>query len=230
MPEATRLAHVGPGPHRLAAHLRNAIAGCPRGATDIYRILRDRFIRRPEKPGYLVPNRGGKYALHYHAEQIPHPDSRIRLSTETDSFSVPRAIIDFRYTEQDVQSVIDSHGLLDRALRRNRIARLEYLYAPEQMRERIYAQASDGYHQIGTTRMGIDPEQSVVNANLKVHGLENLFVASSSVFPTAGQANPTLLAVAFGVRLAEHLGKTHAPQGTRTMPYVHQTREARCGK
>jgi choline dehydrogenase-like flavoprotein len=46
----------------------------------------------------------------------------------------------------------------------------------------------------------------VVDANLKVHGLENLYVASSSVFPTTGQANSTLLTVAFAVRLAQHLG------------------------
>ena len=183
--------------------------GAPRGAKDIYRILRDRFVKKPRKPGFLVPNQGGKYALHYHAEQVPHPDSRITLGSERDSFGVPRAVIDLRYTDQDVQSVIDSHELLDKALQVNGIGRLQYLYGPQQLRERVYAQASDGYHQVGTTRMGTDARQSVVDANLKIHGVENLFVASSSVFPTSGQANSTLLAVAFGVRLASHL---HAKQ------------------
>jgi hypothetical protein len=205
LPEAIRLAHTGPRPYPLAAHLRNAILGAPRGAKDVYRILRDRFIKKPPKPGFLVSNRGGKYALHYHAEQVPHPDSRITLARESDSFGVPRAAIDLRFTDQDVQSVIDSHGLLDTALRQNGIGRLEYLYAAEQLHERVNAQAADGYHQAGTTRMGDDPGQSVVDSNLKVHGVENLFVASSSVFPVSGQANCTLLAVAFGVRLASHL-------------------------
>ena len=205
LPEAIRLAHTGPKPYRLAAHLRNAILGAPRGVKDIYGILRDRFIKKPKKPGFLVSNRGGKYALHYHAEQVPHPDSRIKLASETDSFGVPRAVIDLRYTDQDVQSVIDSHELLDKALQANSIGRLEYLYGPEQQRERVYAQASDGFHQVGTTRMGEDARKSVVDADLKVHGVENLFVASSSVFPTTGQANSTLLAVAFGIRLAHHL-------------------------
>jgi choline dehydrogenase-like flavoprotein len=205
LPEAIRRAHTGPRPYPLAAHLRNAILGLPRGAKDIYRILRDRFIRKPKKPGFLVSNRGGKYALHYHAEQVPDPKSRITLGRETDTFGVPRAVIDLRFTDQDVQSVIDSHELLNEALLANDIGHLEYRYTDEHLREQIYAQASDGFHQVGTTRMGEDPGKSVVDANLKVHGVENLHIASSSVFPTTGQANSTLLAVALAIRLAHHL-------------------------
>lgn len=208
--EAIRLAHTGPRPYRLAAHLRNAILGAPRGAMDIYRILRDRFIRKPRKPGFLVSNRSGRYALHYHAEQVPSPESRIQLAGESDSFGLPRARIDLRFVEQDVQSVIDSHELLDKALRANGIGRLEYLYDAAKLRDKVWAQAADGFHQVGTTRMGDDPEQSVVDADLKAHGLENLFVASSSVFPTSGQANSTMLAVAFGIRLVHHLQRTES--------------------
>jgi len=208
--EAIRQVHVGPRPHRLAAHLRNALLGAPSGAVDIYRILRDRFLNKPRKPGFLVRNRGGKYALHYHAEQAPNPHSRIRLSTSADAFGVPRAAIDLRFTEQDVQSVIDSHRLLDISLQQNGIGRLQPIYAPDDEREVVYAQATDGFHQVGTTRMGVDPRQSVVDADLRVHGLENLYIASSSVFPTTGQANSTFLAVAFALRLAEHLHRQSA--------------------
>ncbi|HEY0309235.1 MAG TPA: GMC oxidoreductase [Acidobacteriaceae bacterium] len=203
--EAIRLAHTGPKPYKLAAHLRNAILGAPKGAADIYKILRDRFIRKPKKPGFLVSNSGGKYALHYHAEQIPQRESRITLGTETDQYGVPRAVIDLRFAEQDVQSVIDSHRILDEALQANGIGRLEYWYPAGELPERVYEQAADGFHQVGTTRMGDDPAESVVDSDLKVHRVENLFVASSSVFPTTGQANSTLLAVAFAVRLAEKL-------------------------
>ena len=203
--EPIRLAHTGPRPYRIMPHLKNAILGVPRGAADIYKILRDRFLKKPRKPGFLVHNRGGRYALHFHAEQIPNPESRIRLSSQTDSFGVPRAWIDFRYTDQDVESVITSHRLLDCALQANRIGRLQYMYAPEQLREKIYAQAADGLHQIGTTRMGMDGKTSVVDPDLRVHGIENLFLASSSVFPTSGQANSTYLAVAFALRLANYL-------------------------
>lgn len=203
--EAIRLAHIGPTPRPYFAHLRNAIVGAPQGAMDIYRILRDRFLRKPKKPGFLVSNRGGRYALHYHAEQIPNAESRIQLAAETDAYGVQRAKIDLRFTEQDVQSVIDSHAVLDKALRENKIGRLEYLYAGAKLREKVWAQAADGFHQVGTTRMGVDPATNVVNPDLRVHGLKNLYVASSSVFPTSGQANSTMLAVAFGLRLVHHL-------------------------
>lgn len=203
--EAIRLAHTGPRPYKLMAHLKNAILGAPRGAKDIYLILRDRFLRKPKKPGFLVPNQGGKYALHYHAEQVPDAQSRITLSDETDASGLPRAVIDLRFVQQDIESVITSHELLDKALQANGIGQLEYWYAGDILRERVYAQAADGFHQVGATRMGVDPSSSVVDPNLKAHGIDNLFVASSSVFPATGQANSTLLAVAFAMRLVHHL-------------------------
>ncbi len=203
--EAIRLAHTGPRPYKLAAHLKNAVLGAPRGARDIYGILYDRFFGKPRKPGFLVRNRGGQYALHYHSEQVPNPESRIQLSAEKDAFGLARARIDLRYTEQDFQSVIDSHRVLDEALRANKMGRLQYRYPAGELLERVNEHASDGLHQVGTTRMGTDPAESVVDANLKVHGLANLYVASSSVFPTTGQANSTLLAIAFGLRLAAYL-------------------------
>jgi choline dehydrogenase-like flavoprotein len=64
---------------------------------------------------------------------------------------------------------------------------------------------AETYHYIGTTRMADDPSAGVTDRNCAVHGMQNLFVAGSSVFPTAGQANPTLTIVALAVRLADHL-------------------------
>jgi choline dehydrogenase-like flavoprotein len=205
LPEAIRLAHVGPRPYKLAAHLRNAILGAPRGAVDIYRILRDRFLRKPRKPGFLVRNQGGEYALHYHAEQVPNPSSRIRLTGEKDAFGVHRASIDLRYSDQDIDSVVESHRLLDQALQASGIGRLVYWDSPDKRREHVWEMASDGFHQVGSARMGDDPSQSVVDSELKVHGLANLYVASSAVFPSTSQANSTLLAVALSLRLAHRL-------------------------
>jgi choline dehydrogenase-like flavoprotein len=60
-------------------------------------------------------------------------------------------------------------------------------------------------HQMGTTRMHIDPTQGVVDENCRVHGISNLYIAGSSVFPTGGSANPTLNIVALAIRLADYI-------------------------
>lgn len=205
LPEAIRAAHVGPSPHRFGDHIKNLLFGAPRGVWDIMKILRDRFVARPRKPGFLVRNRDGRYALHYHCEQVPNPDSRVVLTNEMDSFGLPRVAIDLRFTEADVHSVIGSHQVLDSALRGGTAGRLEYWYSKDLLSFRILEQASDGFHQVGTTRMGQNRKDSVVDRNLKVHDVANLFVASSSVFPTTGQANSTFLATALAIRLANHL-------------------------
>jgi choline dehydrogenase-like flavoprotein len=62
-----------------------------------------------------------------------------------------------------------------------------------------------GRHHMGTTRMSDSPATGVVDADCRVFGVDNLYVAGSSVFPTVGYANPTLTIVALALRLAEHL-------------------------
>ena len=206
--EAIRLAHTGPRPYKIAAHLRNAVLGAPGGAMDLYRVLRDRFLSKPRKPGFIVPNKGGSYALHYHAEQAPNPLSRITLTTEQDAFGMPRASIDMRYSDQDVDSVLESHRLLDQALRANEIGQLVYWNSPGETRAWVEENAGDGFHQIGGARMGTNPSTSVVDPDLNVHGLANLSIASSAVFPSGSQANSTLLAVALAMRLAHRLAES----------------------
>ncbi len=75
----------------------------------------------------------------------------------------------------------------------------------------ILSQCYDGHHQIGTTRMGLSERDGVVDRDCRVFGAANLFVAGSSVFPTSGEANPTLTAVALAMRLAALLA-AEAPQ------------------
>ena len=62
-----------------------------------------------------------------------------------------------------------------------------------------------GNHHMGTTRMGHDPKQSVVDANGRVHGIGNLLIAGSSVFPSCGPVNPTFTIVALAIRMADHI-------------------------
>jgi choline dehydrogenase-like flavoprotein len=213
VPEAIRLAHIGSKPYLVGKHLRNVLLGAHTGARDISRILRDRYLRSPRKPGFLVKNPSARYALHYHAEQEPNSQSRIALTSQHDQFGLPRVSIDLRFTAFDAESVVRSHAVLDAALRRTGAGKLEYWYPREDLTARVSEQASDGFHQTGSTRMGSNPAESVVDADLKVHGTENLYVASSSVFPTSGQANSTFLAVALAVRLAHRL-RSKRPSAT----------------
>lgn len=205
--EGTRLYHVGPGPARFSSHLRNVLFGGIDGARDLASLAADRFLLKPRKPAPLLWNRVGRYALVYHCEQEPHAANRVTLADERDRHGVPRAAIALQYTEGEARRIIAAHECLDGALRTAGIAHIEYRYPRQELVERILSQAVDGYHQSGTVRMGNDPRSSVVDANLKIHGISNLFVASSAVFPTSGQANSTFPAVALGVRLAHHLYK-----------------------
>jgi choline dehydrogenase-like flavoprotein len=61
------------------------------------------------------------------------------------------------------------------------------------------------YHHMGTTRMSTNPRQGVVNEHCQVHGISNLYIAGSSVFPTGGHSNPTLTIIALAIRLADHI-------------------------
>jgi choline dehydrogenase-like flavoprotein len=63
------------------------------------------------------------------------------------------------------------------------------------------------FHHMGTTRMGDDPAESVVDAQLRTHDLGNLTIPSSSVFPTGGAMNPTLTIAALALKAADHVAE-----------------------
>ena len=67
-----------------------------------------------------------------------------------------------------------------------------------------------GNHHLGTTRMAADPKRGVVDADCRVHGMSNFFVAGSSLFPTGSTVNPTLTIVALALRLSDHLKRRFA--------------------
>jgi len=203
--EGIRLRHIGPRPRRYAPHLLNIAKRPLRAVADATTILLKRYLSPVRKPGFLLRNAAGTYALHFHAEQIPNPDSRVRLNATTGAYGQPGLDIDYRYTAQDLDSVLASHRLLDEQLRASGRGRLIYLDAEEQRSSAVLAQATDGFHHIGTTRMSAEPGDGVVDRDCRVHGMTDLFIASSSVFRTAGEANPTFLAVCLAVRLARHL-------------------------
>ena len=201
--DAIRKAAIGDGPRIIWPHIRNML--CDLTATFIFipTFAYRRFLCHRKVPGFFVPSNANTYPLHYHGEQVPDPASHVRLVDERDSLGLRKLHIDLRFTDKDVDGVLRAHELWDEYLRRHRCGRLEYF--PGDLRQSVWDQAADGYHQVGTTRMSAGPEDGVVNEHLQVHGIHNLYVASSSVFVTSGQANSTFMIVAFALRLADRL-------------------------
>ena len=135
-------------------------------------------------------------------EQAPNPDSRVTLSTKHDALGLPRIKLDWRLTEQDRLSFYTHLHSLALEFGALGIGRLRVMVADQ----RDWPQPlGGGSHHMGTTRMSDNPSHGVVDRNCKVHAVDNLYVAGSSVFPTSGVSNPTLTLVALTLRLADHL-------------------------
>lgn len=164
---------------------------------------RTRTLAARKFPSLIVRPRNNTYSLDIHAEQVPNPESRVTLSQTRDIFGRPQARVDWRYRPKDIETVAVSLGLLREDIARWGGGRLDYdedEIAPAMLRDGAY-----GGHHIGTARMGATPADGVVDADARVFGTENIYVAGSSIFPTSSQANPTLTIVAFALRLADHL-------------------------
>ena len=170
-----------------------------------------RYVAQPRLPGFFTASRNNRYALHFHAEHAPNPDSRITLGDDQDAAGIPRAVIDLRWQEGDITAIIQAHELLDRALRKQKAGELHYLHEPSERAQAVRDQSIDGFHQIGTLRMGHGPDNGVTDAMGTVFGCHNFHVAGSALFPTSGQANPTLLAVALAIQQAHHIARSIAP-------------------
>jgi choline dehydrogenase-like flavoprotein len=135
------------------------------------------------------------------AEQTPNRDSRVTLTSEADAFGVPRVQLDWRVTPQDLDSIRSLLGLMGQGAGASGLGRFRAAFSLETEQPEV----KTTYHHMGTTRMGTDPRTSVVDADARVHTVDNLYVAGSSVFPTGGRSNPTLTIVALALRLADHL-------------------------
>ena len=185
-------------------HVRN-VASRPFDAFSFaWHMLRDRKLAARKFPSIIIKSRGNLYSIDFHAEQLPNPDSRVTLNTNAqDELGMPQLHIDWRYTPQDVQTVLRALALLAEDIEKSGVGTLEY--KPDEVELEMTRYGAYGGHHIGTTRMGSDPRTSVVDANCRVHSVDNLYIASSAVFPTSSQANPTLTIVALALRLGAHL-------------------------
>ena len=143
-----------------------------------------------------------RVALINHLEQAPNRESRVTLSDEKDALGLPRLQVDLKVTHSDKESLIRFHEVLKRAIQQHDVGQLESDFPDV---DSNWARMTDAFHHMGTTRMNEDPRKGVVGADCRVHGLNNLYVSGSSVFPTGGCVNPTLTIVALSLRLADHI-------------------------
>jgi choline dehydrogenase-like flavoprotein len=197
---ATDLRH-GAMPDHLGEHLSNIWSDLYVIADSAYKTITG------SKQGWVTldetaPYKGAFVDLNF--EPRPNPDSRVMLDTTTDANGQRRVKLDWRLTDTDrrtatraLDAIAHEFGRL--GLGRTRI-RLDV------GNDRPWpAELKGSDHHSGTARMSETPKSGVVDANCRVHSVQNLYVAGSAVFPTIGYANPTLTIVALALRLADHL-------------------------
>ena len=153
-----------------------------------------------------------KYELHVVAEQLPRANNYIALASENDCFGLPLAAVRWQIEPQDLRTFAifkrhfdefwNRHGLRD-------VGELDWtLSADSSIGDMAH---TDVYHPGGSTRMGTDRHDAVLDANLRCFAVPNLWIASTSAFPSGGGENPTLMLILFTMRLADHLsGKLNA--------------------
>ncbi len=183
---------VAPGTEpRSRLALRMALHG-----TDVARAAVRRMCGRPSVGSERVD-------VMAYFEQAPNPDSRVRLGSRLDPLGQRGIEVDWRPTPLDLDSYRVTAAMFGQQLARHCRARFEPAtwLADRSVLPPFHSTA----HHIGTTRMADNARDGVVDRHCRVHGIENLHVAGSSVFPTGGWAFPTLTIVALALRLAERL-------------------------
>ncbi len=160
-----------------------------------------------------IPRKLDGLELNCTVEQKPDPDSRITLSDRTDRHGVPLPRVHWCINEQEEHTVRRTAEIVGVSLARLGVPAPvldDWVVAGKHFPPAF----GDVAHHIGTTRMSMNPEFGVVDTNCQVHGVQGLFIAGSSVFPTGSHANPTQMIVALAVRLADTLkqrAKARAP-------------------
>ena len=154
-----------------------------------------------------------RFVLSVLVEQWPNPESRVSLSDATDALGLPIVRVDWRLHERDEATVRAFARAVAEEVGRTGLgrARLEPWVFDETA---PFPRHANSAHHMGATRMGTDRATSVVDRDCRVHGIDNLYVAGSSVFPTVGSVHPTLNLVALAVRLGSHLRERLGGAGT----------------
>jgi choline dehydrogenase-like flavoprotein len=168
-----------------------------------------------------------KTSLFIRSEQAPDRSNRVVLTAERDALGVPLPRLEWRMLELDRTSLQRTVRAFGDAIHYEGLGRIRSFLATldpgqldvtygfaltDEQRDRIHFERRPTIllwgHHMGTTRMSDSPDRGVVDADCRVHGMGNLYVAGSSVFPTGGAANPTLTIVALALRLSDRLRET----------------------
>ena len=161
-------------------------------------------------PSVLPTPLSKNFGLYHQIEQTPCYYSRLKLDKKKDALGQNLIKLDLKFNSIDVDTMWKSHKYLIEKVNKSKIGIIQKKY-DKNLLIKIYKQKLKKFnsmaHHMGTTRMSTSSNKGVVNKNLKVHGINNLFIVGSSIFPTGGHANPTYTIVALSIRLSNLLKK-----------------------
>lgn len=196
----------------FVTHLGIVIKDGPSIFGQLAAVAYTRFFQKRRLPMVLPPKKVNRFPLFFQTEHAPLHDSRVVLNeASVDEFGMPRLEARIKFEDIDYRTITTFISLFKKRIEETGLgifhlseADKDFLANPEKQ------EFNSNSHNIGTTRMSDNPESGVVDRNCKVHSVANLHVAGSSVFPTSGHANPTLMIIALALRLADHLVAKHS--------------------
>ncbi len=196
---------VALGVDRLPAPLRGMLGEGIAQNIEFYYSRTASALQMPAKwlYGKMWRTPPGTFVTCYCVGPNPDPQSRVTLSNTVDALGLRQTQLDWRLPGNFEQDMHRAHEQLAQLLGRTGVGRLRIEssatgYDPMQ-------DVVNAHHHMGTTRMHDDPRQGVVDRDCRIHGIGNLFVAGSSVFPSYACDDPTMTIVALALRLADHL-------------------------
>jgi choline dehydrogenase-like flavoprotein len=190
-------------------------------ATELVRAFRGRFFPRVKAKDFFIGigdlaslvfyryihsrlyiPKNTKACLRLDTEQFSRKENKISLSDEIDEYGRKKLVIKWKISTADLTSV---KSVADQFLSQwpGKSSGFPDLIPLELDIGSI--KPNDAYHPVGTCRMG-ENEESVVDFNLKVNGLSNMWVVSTGVLPSAGTANPTFTMLCLANKLVSQIG------------------------
>jgi len=162
-----------------------------------------RLILGAKVRGRRFISEGAAVKLQFNLAQDQPSCSRVTLGEEKDETGVPEVVVDWRVSAQEVGTMRRYAGHLREQFEAMGLTGVEW--AAGMLNDRALEGLEDARHAMGGACMGTDPRTSVVDAEMRVHGVANLSIASAATFPDGSAQLPTLTMMALALRLAGRL-------------------------